>query len=88
MLRLFRLWRLAKGDLGLLWFALGHRDRPLWLLPVFIGLILYAIEPLNFALPLIGVIDDLIILPLVLHWLVRFLPTQISYDFGLRSLAR
>jgi len=88
MLRLFRLWRLGRGDLGVLWFALRHKDRPLWLLPALVGLILYAIEPLNFALPLIGLVDDFILVPLALHWLAGFLPAQIRYDFGLKSLAR
>jgi uncharacterized membrane protein YkvA (DUF1232 family) len=88
MLRLFRLWRLARKDLGLLWFALGHTSRPPWLLPALVGLILYAIEPLNFALPLFGVVDDFILVPLALHWLARFLPPQIRYDFELKLFAR
>jgi len=33
-MRLLRLWRLSANDLRLLWFALRHRHRPLWLLPV------------------------------------------------------
>jgi uncharacterized membrane protein YkvA (DUF1232 family) len=88
MLRWFRLWRLARRDLGLLWFALGHTNRPLWLMPALVGLILYAIEPLNFTLPLIGVVDDFILVPLALHWLAGFLPAPIRYDFALRSFAR
>lgn len=82
MIRLLRLWRLGAQDIRLLWYALRHRSRPLWLLPVAALLTVYAIEPLNFAMPLFGVVDDLLLLPLVLHWVVRFLPQDIRYDFG------
>jgi uncharacterized membrane protein YkvA (DUF1232 family) len=82
MRRLLRLWRVGRSDLGLLWFALRHPDRPVWLLPAAAVLALYAIEPMNFAIPFVGVLDDFVILPLVLHSLLRFLPTRVRSDFG------
>jgi uncharacterized membrane protein YkvA (DUF1232 family) len=85
MIRLFRLWRLARRDLPLLWFALRHRSRPIWLLPAAALLVLYVIDPLNFALPLVGIVDDLILLPLVLHGLLRLLPADIRLGFERRS---
>ncbi len=88
MLRLFRIWRLGRQDLRVLWFALRHKSRPLWLIPALVVLGLYAFEPLNFALPLLGVVDDLILLPLALHWLVKLLPAQIRSGFGGESFAR
>ena len=87
MFRLFRLWRLGRQDLRLLWFALRHRSRPPWLLPAVTLLGLYALEPLNFAVPLLGVVDDFILLPLALHWLVKLLPAEIRYGFDRKSLA-
>jgi hypothetical protein len=42
---------------------------------------LYALEPLNFAIPLLGVVDDFIILPLLLRRLVKSLPADIHSDF-------
>ena len=83
MLRLMRLWRLAAGDLKILWFALRHTHRPIWLWPAAIVLGLYALEPLNFALPALGVVDDFILLPLALHVLVRFLPLGIRIESGM-----
>jgi uncharacterized membrane protein YkvA (DUF1232 family) len=80
MMRLFRLWRLGRQDLRLLWFALRHRNRPVWLLPAAAALVIYALEPLNFTVPLLGVVDDFILLPLALHWLVKFLPAQIRAE--------
>lgn len=85
MFRLFRLWRLVAGDLGLLWFALRHRSRPIWLWPVAVILGLYALDPVNFAIPFAGLIDDLILIPLLLHLVVRLLPAEIRLGFALRS---
>lgn len=84
MIRLLRLWRLGAADLRVLWFALRHRQRPFWLWPAAIIIGLYALEPLNFALPALGVVDDLVLVPLVLHLLVRFLPLDIRLESGMR----
>jgi uncharacterized membrane protein YkvA (DUF1232 family) len=70
MRRLFRLWRLSGRDLRVLWHALRQPDRPIWLLPAALLLGFFAIEPLNLAIPLLGVVDDLILLPLLLRGLV------------------
>jgi len=71
----------------LLWYALRHSGRPLWLLPVAVVLGLYALEPANFAMPLLGAVDDLVLLPLLLHAVVKFLPAEIRYGFERRSAA-
>ncbi len=84
MLRSMRLWRLAAADLRILWFALRHPHRPLWLWPATIVLGLYAFEPLNFAIPVLGLVDDFVLLPLVLHLLVRILPLGIRVESGMR----
>jgi uncharacterized membrane protein YkvA (DUF1232 family) len=88
MLRLFRLWRVAGQDLGLLWYALKHPGRPIWLLPVAAVLGLYALDPANFALPLLGAVDDLVLLPLLLHGVAKLLPAEIRFGFERQSLAR
>ncbi|GAC1531682.1 MAG: hypothetical protein NVS2B4_11190 [Ramlibacter sp.] len=74
------LWRVSRSDLRVLWLALRSPDRPGWLLPATIFLGLYALAPFNFALPLLGVLDDLVLVPLALHWLVRLLPAQPAYQ--------
>ncbi len=81
MFRLFRLWRLGARDLPLLWFALKHPLRPAWLWPAVIFLAFYALEPLNFAIPWLGAVDDLILVPLALSFLIKRLPPQIRGDF-------
>ena len=85
MFRLFRLWRLVASDLRLLWFALRHRRRPIWLWPVAVILALYALDPVNFALPLAGIVDDLVLIPLLVHLVVRLLPAEIRSGFAPRS---
>jgi uncharacterized membrane protein YkvA (DUF1232 family) len=84
MVRLLRLWRLVAGDLRLLWFALRHQRRPIWLWPVAAVLGLYALDPVNFALPLVGAVDDLVLIPLLIHLVVRLLPAEIRLGFALR----
>jgi uncharacterized membrane protein YkvA (DUF1232 family) len=85
MIRLLRLWRLVGGDLRLLWFALRHPRRPIWLWPVTVVLALYAFDPVNFAIPLAGLVDDLVLIPLLVHLAVRLLPTEIKLGFALRG---
>ena len=75
------LWRVSRDDLRLFWFAAKHPLRPGWLIPGAIVLALYALSPLNFAMPLLGAVDDLVIVPLALHWLLKLLPQQIKQHF-------
>jgi len=88
MLRFFRLWRLVAGDLRLLWFALRHPRRPLWLWPAVVVLALYALDPVNFALPLAGLVDDLVLIPLLVHLVARLLPAEIRTGYTAASLMR
>jgi uncharacterized membrane protein YkvA (DUF1232 family) len=82
MIRWLRLWRLAASDLRLLGFALRHPRRPIWLWPAALLLGLYALDPVNFALPFAGVIDDLFLVPLLLHLMVRLLPPEIKAGYA------
>ena len=88
MKRLLLLWRVGRQDLRLLWFALRHPSRPFWLLPAAGILALFALEPANFALPVLGVVDDLVLLPILLHALVGFLPAEVRTSFGRGSAGR
>ena len=78
MRRLFRLWRLGGRDLKLLWAALRNQDSPRWLLPAALLQLFFALEPFNFAIPLLGVVDDLLLLPLLLHGLVKLAMLSMS----------
>ena len=71
MMRLLRLWRFMRHDAVLILRALRRADRPWWLLPAVLLILFFALDPLNLALPTLGILDDLIILPLLLRLLVR-----------------
>jgi uncharacterized membrane protein YkvA (DUF1232 family) len=53
----------------------------MWLLPVALFLGVYALDPANFVVPLLGAVDDLVLLPLLLHGVVTLLPAEIRYGF-------
>lgn len=74
-------WRVSRNDLHLLWFTLKHPARPGWLLPITVLLGIYALSPLNFAIPVIGILDDLVIVPLALHWLLKLIPQPLREDY-------
>ena len=81
MRRLLLFWRVGRKDLRMLWFALRHPGRPAWLLPAAAVLGLFALQPANFAIPLLGIVDDLVLLPMALHALVSFLPGHVRAAF-------
>jgi uncharacterized membrane protein YkvA (DUF1232 family) len=81
--RIIALWRTVAGkDLRLLWFGMRHEDRPAWLLPALAVLTLFALEPLNFAIPLLGTIDEFVLLPLILHGIANMLPAHVADGFA------
>lgn len=45
-------------------------------------MLVYALDPLNFAMPLFGAVDDFVLLPLILHALLAFLPADIRASFA------
>jgi uncharacterized membrane protein YkvA (DUF1232 family) len=79
---IFILWRVGRNDLRIAWIALRHPDRPAWLLPALVVLGLYAIAPFNIVIPILGIIDDLVLVPLALHFLLTLLPSSIKYGLG------
>lgn len=81
MIRLLRLWRMIGKDLHLLRFALVHPRRPSWLVPALVLLALWALDPINFALPFAGIVDDVVIIPMLLHLLLRFLPADLRSGY-------
>jgi uncharacterized membrane protein YkvA (DUF1232 family) len=85
VIRLFRLWRMGARDLRLLVMALRRPDRPWWLLPVSLLLLWFALEPLNFAMPLVGAVDDFVLLPLLLRAIVMLAGRSVEGNSNLRS---
>ena len=82
MRRLFLFWRQGGRDLKLLWRALQHPDRPAWLLPATVLLAFFALDPLNLEMPVLGAVDDLVLLPLALRALLSALPQHLGQPQG------
>ena len=79
--RLSLLWTLVRGDARQLWFALRHPAAPGWLKLGTAMIVLYLISPIDIipdALPFIGVVDDLVLVPLAIRFLLRRLPPDLA----------
>ena len=85
--RLTLLWTVVRGDARQLWFALRHPAAPLWL-KLGTGLIaLYLFSPVDLipdVLPFIGVMDDLVLVPLAIRWLLKRLPPDVAHAAAMR----
>ncbi len=83
--RLSVIWSVVKGDARLLWRALRHPLAPGWLKAACAGLVLYLLSPVDLipdVIPVLGVMDDLVIVPLAINWLLKRLPASIRADIG------
>lgn len=86
--RLSVLWTLVRGDLKKLWWALRDARSPGWLKFAAAGLVLYLVSPIDLlpdVLPIIGVVDDLVLLPLAIRWLLSQLPAELRRDLERRA---
>ena len=85
--RLTLLWALVRGDARQLWFALRHPAAPGWLKLGTALIALYLVSPLDFIpdwIPVIGVVDDLVLVPLAVRALLARLPAGLRADVDRR----
>ncbi|MBY4895655.1 YkvA family protein [Cupriavidus sp. AU9028] len=85
--RFSALWTLARQDGRVLWHALRHPDAPRWLRPAVAGVVLYALSPIDLVPDLIaglGIVDDLVLVPLAVHLILRKLPPHIVRQAQMR----
>lgn len=83
--RLSVLWSVVRGDARLLWFALRHPLAPRWLKPAVALMALYLLSPVDLlpdTLPVLGVVDDLVLLPLALGFIVKRLPAGLRAEYA------
>ena len=79
--RLAILWTVLRGDARQLWFALRHPNAPGWLKLGTAMIAIYLFSPIDLipdALPLIGVVDDLVLVPMAVRWLLKCLPADVA----------
>jgi uncharacterized membrane protein YkvA (DUF1232 family) len=78
--RLTLLWSVLRGDARTLWFALRHPGAPAWLKLGTALIVLYVISPIDLIpdfIPGIGMLDDVVLVPLAIRWLLKRLPPHI-----------
>ena len=83
--RVVLLWAVVKGDARRLWLALRHPLQPRWLKPAVGLVLLYVLSPVDLipdVLPVVGVIDDLVLVPLAIRFMLRRLPAALRADIG------
>jgi uncharacterized membrane protein YkvA (DUF1232 family) len=79
--RLTLLWGIVRGDARQLWFALRHPAAPGWLKVGAVMIVLYLFSPIDLipdAIPFVGAMDDLVLVPLAIRWLLKRLPPEIA----------
>lgn len=81
--RLSVLWAVIRGDARLLWLALKHPLSPGWLKPAVGLMALYVLSPVDLipdVIPLLGLADDVVLLPLAIRFLLKRLPERVRSD--------
>jgi uncharacterized membrane protein YkvA (DUF1232 family) len=78
--RIAVIWTVIRQEARVLWFALQHPQAPRWLKLGAVGMVAYLLSPIDLIpdmLPVIGVVDDLVLIPLAMRWLLGRLPAHI-----------
>ena len=81
--RLVVLWRVFRVDARRLWFALRHPGAPGWLKVGTALIVLYLLSPIDLipdTIPLLGWVDDLVIIPFAIRFLLDRLPPHVRAD--------
>ena len=79
--RLTLLWTVVRGDARQLWFALRHPAAPTWLKIGAALIVLYVLSPIDLIpdfIPLLGVMDDVVLVPLAIRFLLKRLPAELA----------
>ena len=79
--RLTLLWTVVRGDARQLWFALRHPAAPKWLKVGTALIVLYVLSPIDLIpdfIPLLGVMDDVVLVPLAIRFLLKRLPAELA----------
>ena len=83
MARILTLLRLFRHDLIVMLLALKNRDTPKSVKGLPVAALLYFLSPIDLlpdAVPLVGMVDDLIIVPMAVEGLMNLLPLHVRQD--------
>ena len=87
--RLAVLWSVVRGDARLLWLALKHPLSPRWLKPAVALMVLYVLSPVDLipdVIPVLGIVDDVVLLPLAIRFVLKRLPLRVRDDIAGRTV--
>ncbi len=77
-----------KSDIPAIFVALKRKDTPVIAKLFAIVTVVYALSPIDFIpdfIPIIGMLDDLILLPLLVMLTIKFIPTEVLEQCRLES---
>lgn len=77
--RLTLLWTVVRGDARQFWRALRHPDAPAWLKVGTALIVLYVLSPIDLIpdfIPVLGVMDDVVLVPLAIRFMLRRLENR------------
>jgi uncharacterized membrane protein YkvA (DUF1232 family) len=66
-----------RNELVLLWRAFFDPKTPLILKAAMLGIVAYVVSPVDLVpefIPFLGIVDDLVLIPLAVEWIARRLP--------------
>ena len=81
--RLVVVWTLVRLDARLLWRALRHPLSPNWLKWGTAGIVFYLLSPIDLipdVIPFLGLMDDMVVIPVAIRWLLQRLPQNVQDD--------
>ena len=90
-MRLRRWAKLIKRTMLTLWFACRDPRTPWWFKLLAFGIVAYALSPIDLIpdfIPIIGLLDDAIIIPLGVMILLRLLPRDVRISSAEREVQR
>jgi uncharacterized membrane protein YkvA (DUF1232 family) len=79
--RIALFWTVLRGDARELWWALRHPQAPGWLKLGAAMIVLYVLSPIDLipdAIPFLGVMDDVVLVPFAIRFLLKRLPPHIA----------
>lgn len=83
--RLSVLWGVVRGDARQLVRAWRHPAAPRWLKPAVLAIGAYVVSPVDVLpdyIPLLGVVDDIVLVPLAMRFLLDRLPKGVRHDIA------
>ena len=86
--RLSVLWAVVQGDARQLWRAIKHPASPGWLKPAVALMVIYVLSPVDLlpeTIPLLGLVDDVVLVPLAISFIAKRLPAALRADFLRRA---